>query len=122
MPTPVRKFPFLLNYSTTFLLVLVFVISRCKKEPSDAAEDNSISIYFSPSSVSYDLVDSAIVTLTKGSSIVKVIMEKKVRSLKASLDELEEGEWQKEIRLYARVPNDDHPRRYDIVHSIGCAD
>ncbi len=46
-------------------------------------------------------------------------MQKKDRVLKANVDVLAEGEWRAEIRLYARVPNDNHPRRYDIVQTIG---
>lgn len=32
MPAPYRKFPFIFNYSTLILLVLAFVIARCRRD------------------------------------------------------------------------------------------
>ncbi len=46
-------------------------------------------------------------------------MTKENRLLKADLNDLEKGEWNTEIRIYARIPNDNYPRRYDLKQTIG---
>ncbi|MCG2617077.1 hypothetical protein LZZ85_22465 [Terrimonas sp. NA20] len=119
MPKPILRFPFLLNYSTLFLLLLMFIIIRCKKERSPVKEDNSISIHFSPSTISFDRVDSAVVILTKGASLIRRNMIRDNRLLKADLNDLEKGEWTTEIRIYARILNDNYQRRYDLTQNIG---
>jgi hypothetical protein len=114
MPKLIQKFPFFLNYSTIFLLILVFVVSRCKKESSAVINDNTISIYFNSSTIGSDLVDSAVITFTKGSDSIKELMVKENGELRTDLKALADGEWLTRISLYAHDQKDSYQRRYDL--------
>jgi hypothetical protein len=124
MSKPNPGIPFAFNYSTLLLLALALVIARCKKDdkegnpPGDGK--NRLTVQFSPASIPFNMVDSAVAFFTKENTTlpVKKLLEKKSDQLTVSLEELTAGNWSVRIYVYSRIANDNNSRRYDLDKTV----